>query len=69
MHSKLVRLAIVAAVALVIAIWVGNSRVPRNEVPSGNLTTPSESSIATSSPSMKFVSPMKSATKRFTGRS
>ena len=33
MHSKLVRLAIVAAVALVIAIWVGNSRVPRNEVP------------------------------------
>ena len=32
MHSKILRLAIVAAVALVIAIWVGNSRTPKNEV-------------------------------------
>ncbi len=32
MHSKLLRLAVVAVVALVIAIWVGNSRAPKNEV-------------------------------------
>ena len=32
MHSKLLRLAVVAVVALLIALWVGNSRVPKHEV-------------------------------------
>ena len=33
MQSKLVRLAIVAVVALAIAIWIGNARAPKTEVP------------------------------------
>lgn len=32
MHSKILRLAVVAAAALLIALWVGNSRVPKHEV-------------------------------------
>ncbi|HVF35251.1 MAG TPA: DUF4340 domain-containing protein, partial [Candidatus Saccharimonadia bacterium] len=32
MHNRILRLAVVAVVALLIAIWVGNSRMPKHEV-------------------------------------